>query len=195
MGRWGTDAVKSEVRSQESEVSWKVAGSYTGVMSDGRLAITRDPLDLAGVVAELESAARVQGEGCGAVCSFVGVVRATHKGRRVRHLEYEAFAPLAMKALERIRDEAVRQWPGALVAVHHRIGTLQIGEASVLVAAAAAHRAASFQVCRYAIERVKQIVPVWKHEYFEDGDAWVEGATADVEDPAARQRALDAACA
>jgi molybdopterin synthase catalytic subunit len=129
------------------------------------------------------------------VCTFLGVVRATHKGRRVRHLDYEAFEPLALKAFDRIRDEIAGEWPDALVAIHHRIGRLRVGETSVAIAAASAHRREAFQVCRYAIERVKQIAPIWKREYFDDGDAWVEGAVADVDDEEARRRALAAACA
>lgn len=164
-------------------------------MSFARLAITHEPLGLDRLNAELERAAQAVDPGCGAVCSFVGVVRATHRNRRVRHLEYEAFAPLALKAFDRIADEIAGQWPGVLVAIHHRVGRLLVGEASVAIAAASAHRAQAFQVCRYAIERVKQIAPIWKHEYFDDGDAWVEGATSNVDDDEARKRALDVACA
>jgi molybdopterin synthase catalytic subunit len=101
---------------------------------------------------------------------------------------------LAERALNRIVDEARQQWPSAALAIHHRIGTLEIGEASVVIAAASPHRADAFAACRYAIERVKQIVPVWKHEYFEGGDVWIEGATADPDDTSARQHALRLAC-
>jgi molybdopterin synthase catalytic subunit len=158
-------------------------------------AISREPIAIEALAAELEAAAQGHGAGCGAVCTFLGIVRATHQGRRVRHLDYEAFEPLALKVFAQIRDEIAGEWPGALVAIHHRIGRLRVGEASVAIAAASAHRAAAFQVCRYAIERVKQIAPIWKHEYFEDGDAWVEGATAGVDDEVARQQAREAACA
>jgi molybdopterin synthase catalytic subunit len=160
-----------------------------------RFLITSDPLAVERLAASLEQAARHVDEGCGAVCTFVGVVRATHKGRRVRHLEYEAFAPLAMKVFERIDAEVRSEWPRASVGIHHRIGRLEIGEASVAIAASSAHRPEAFQVCRYAIERVKQVLPVWKHEFFEDGDAWVEGAVADPDDEAARVRAHEVACA
>ena len=160
-----------------------------------RFLITSDPLAVERLAAALELASRHVDEGVGAVCTFVGVVRATHKGRRVEHLEYEAFEPLAMKAFERIDEEVRAGWPRAGVGIHHRIGRLEIGEASVAIAASSAHRAEAFQVCRYAIERVKQILPVWKHEFFEDGDAWVEGAVADVDDEAARVRAHEVACA
>ena len=164
-------------------------------MSAPRFAITAEPLSVERLAAELELAYRQVDEGAGAVCTFVGVVRATHKGRRVMHLEYEAFPPLAMKAFDRIAAEVNAEWPGVGLAIHHRIGRLAIGDASVAIATVSAHRAAAFQVCRYAIERVKQILPVWKHEFFADGDAWVEGATADVEDDEARTRARDMACA
>jgi len=159
------------------------------------LTVTSAPLALEAMAADLEAAAQGQGAGCGAVCTFLGVVRATHQGRRVRHLEYEAFEPLALKAFAQIHDEVAAEWPGVLIAIHHRVGRLRVGEASVAIAAASAHRAAAFQACRYAIERVKQIAPIWKHEFFEDGDAWVEGATADVDDEVARRRAREAACA
>jgi molybdopterin synthase catalytic subunit len=164
-------------------------------MPGDRLAIVSDPLSVERLATRLEAMARDRGEGCGAVCSFVGTVRATHQGRRVRYLEYEAFAPLAAKVFQRIEQEIARHWPAALVAIHHRIGRLEIGEASIAIAAAAPHRAEAFQACRYAIERVKQIAPIWKHEFFEDGDMWIEGAPADPEDEAARQRALEQTCA
>jgi len=163
-------------------------------MSVPRFAIMTAPLTVDRLASELEAAFRYGGEGCGAITTFVGVVRATHRGRRVKFLEYEAFTPLAMKAFERIGAEIAAEWPTAGVAIHHRVGRLDVGEASVAIAAAAAHRSEAFQVCRYAIERVKQIVPVWKHEFFEDGDAWVEGAAADEDDEAARARAREVAC-
>ena len=81
------------------------------------------------------------------------------------------------------------------MAMHHRTGRLEIGEASVAIVAASAHRADAFAASRYAIERIKQIVPIWKHEYFEGGDAWVEGATADPDNDDARENALRIACA
>ena len=159
-----------------------------------RLAVTREPLAVESLVALLEGDARTEGEGCGAVCTFLGVVRATHGGRRVRYLEYEAFEPLAMKALGQIVEEIREAWPRAQAAIHHRIGRLDVGQPSVAVVAAAAHRAEAFEVCRYAIERVKQIAPIWKHEFFEDGDAWVEGAVAAPDDEQARREARARAC-
>lgn len=131
----------------------------------------------------------------GAVVTFLGLVRNHNLGRRVRYIEYEAYEPLALKAFERIADETQSRWAGARLALHHRVGRLEIGEASVAIAVASAHRADAYAACRYAIERVKQIAPVWKHEYFEGGDVWIEGATADPDDQAARAEAERVACA
>jgi len=153
------------------------------------VAVTPARLDLQALV-EL-----VSSEGDGAVASFTGIVRDRNLGRRVLHLEYEAYEPLAIKALARIVDEAQQAWPGTRVALHHRVGRLEIGEASIVIAAASPHRADAFAACRYAIERVKQIVPIWKREHFEGGDVWLEGATADPEDRAARELAYKTACA
>jgi molybdopterin synthase catalytic subunit len=155
------------------------------------LAIGRDPLDLTRVVGAVSDRAGADG----AVVSFLGLVRNHHVGRRVRYLEYEAFEPLALKAFERISREVEGRWPGVRLAVHHRTGRLEIAEASVAIAAASPHRADAYAACRYAIERIKQIAPIWKHEFFEGGDVWVEGATADPEDQQARADAERVACA
>ena len=146
---------------------------------------------------ELERLVHVvsNGGGHGAIATFIGVVRDNNLNRRVTHLEYEAYEPLALKALELICDEAGREWPGTRLAVHHRVGRLAIGEASIIIAGASAHRAHAFAACRYVIERVKQIVPIWKHEFFEGGEVWIEGATANPQDEAARLEAIRRACA
>jgi molybdopterin synthase catalytic subunit len=137
----------------------------------------------------------VSGAATGAVTTFLGLVRDHNQDRRVLHLVYEAYEPLAEKALQRIVTEAQELWPSVRLAVHHRTGKLAIGEASVAIAAGSPHRADAFAACRYAIERVKQIVPIWKHEYFDGGDVWIEGATADPDDVAARETATRIACA
>lgn len=152
-------------------------------------AITPYPLDLAALMAHVSD-----GGGHGAVSSFLGIVRDRNMNRRVTHLEYEAYEPLAVKALQQICAEAAERWPGARLAIHHRVGRLAIGEASVAIAAASAHRREAFAACRYAIERVKQIAPIWKHEFFEGGAVWIEGATADPDDEAARLEAVRRAC-
>lgn len=153
-----------------------------------RHAITASPLDAAAV------AAAVAGDGDGAVATFVGLVRNHNAGRDVLWLDYEAYEPLALKAFERIDAEAAGQWPDARLAIHHRVGRVAIGEASVAIAAASPHRAEAFAACRYAIERIKQIAPIWKHEHFAGGGVWIEGATADASDEAARAAALERAC-
>jgi molybdopterin synthase catalytic subunit len=108
----------------------------------------------------------------------------------VLFLDYECYEPLAVKAFERIGEESAETWPAARLAISHRTGRLEIGEASVVIAAASPHRADAFAASRYAIERIKQIAPIWKHEHFEGGDVWIEGATADPDNDQARQDAL-----
>ena len=135
------------------------------------------------------------GGGHGAVTTFIGVVRDNNQGRRVSYLEYEAYEPLAVRALTRILEEARDAWPDTRLGVHHRIGRIDLSEASIIIVAASPHRAHAFAACRYVIERVKQIVPIWKHEHFEGGNVWIEGATADPDDEAAREHARRIACA
>ena len=152
-------------------------------------AITSAPLDTEALVRALDTT------GIGAVTTFIGLVRDNNLGRRVLHLEYEAYEALALRGLELIVAEAVSQWPTVRLGIHHRTGRMEIGEASVAIAAASPHRADAFAASRYAIERIKQIVPIWKHEYFEGGDVWIEGATADPDNMEARETALKIACA
>jgi molybdopterin synthase catalytic subunit len=152
-------------------------------------AITTAPLDTEALVRALDIA------GIGAVTTFIGLVRDHNLGRRVLHLEYEAYEALALRGLDLIVTEATAQWPAVRLAIHHRTGRMEIGEASVAIAAASPHRADAFAASRYAIERIKQIVPIWKHEYFEGGDVWIEGATADPDNSEARDQALRIACA
>ena len=166
-----------------------ISGGYTEIMPRGAdYVVTGAALDPAAL------AAAVARTGDGAVATFVGLVRDHNAGRRVLWLDYEAFVPLAVKAFAQIGAEAAARWPGARLAIHHRTGRVAIGDASVAIAAASAHRAEAFAVCRYAIERIKQIAPIWKHEHFEGGDVWIEGATADPTSEAARQAALERAC-
>lgn len=164
-------------------------------MSTPLLAIGPDPLALEPLVAAVAGAGREQAGADGAVTTFLGLVRNHNVGRRVRYLEYEAYDPLARKAFERIAAEVEGRWPSVRLALHHRTGRLEIGEASVAIAAASAHRADAFAACRYTIERVKQIAPIWKREFFEGGDVWIEGATADPDDAEALAKAERAACA
>ena len=158
-------------------------------MQMNQIAVTPSMLDLEPLIRLVSG-----GGGHGAVATFIGIVRDNNLNRRVTHLEYEAYEPMAVKALELICREAADEWPGTRLAVHHRTGRLAIGEASIVIAAASAHRAAAFAGCRYVIERVKQIVPIWKHEFFDGGEVWIEGATANPEDAAARLEAVRRAC-
>jgi len=153
-----------------------------------RFQVTAAALDPAAAAALVTTAA------CGAVTTFVGLVRCRNAGRDVAHLEYECYEGLARKSFERIASEAAASWAGAEIAIVHRTGTLQVGEASVVIAAASPHRADAFAACRYAIERIKQIAPIWKREHFAGGEVWIEGATADPDDEEARREAIARAC-
>jgi molybdopterin synthase catalytic subunit len=159
-------------------------------------AITTAPLDVAAITRALGEATASSGlPGIGAIATFIGLVRDTNLGRRVQHLEYEAYEPLARRGLDLIVEESREHWPAVRMMIHHRIGRMEIGETSVAIVAASPHRADAFAAARYAIERIKQIVPIWKHEYFEGGDVWIEGATADPDNLEAREKAMRIACA
>jgi len=155
------------------------------------LTIGPEPLALERIAAALDGDSGTDG----AVVTFLGLVRNHNLGRSVRYLEYEAYEPLALRAFQRISDEIRDRWPGARLALHHRVGRLEVGEASVAIAARSAHRGDAYAACRYAIERVKQIAPIWKREFFDGGDVWIEGATADPDDERARAEAERVACA
>ena len=150
---------------------------------------SRTAIDVPSVRAELADPA------CGGYTSFEGLVRNHNEGLSVQHLEYEAYEPLALKVFERIAGETRDRWPGVRLALHHRVGRIEIGQASVAIAAASPHRADAYAACRYAIERVKQIAPIWKREFFEGGDVWIEGATANPDDAGARSEAERVTCA
>jgi molybdopterin synthase catalytic subunit len=129
--------------------------------------ISDQPLDAGAVVS------RVLGPDAGGIVTFVGTVRDASRGHTIRHLEYEAYPEMAERELEKICAEAAQQW-GARVAIAHRVGHLAIGEIAVVVAAAAQHRAEDFAACRYAIDTLKLRVPIWKKEFAEGGEYWVE---------------------
>jgi molybdopterin synthase catalytic subunit len=160
-------------------------------MERPRFAVTDAALSLDTVTAAVLAAA---GGPIGAVASFAGLVRGRNLDRDVLFLEYEAYEPLALKAFSRIEEEVHQAWPSAIVGVHHRVGRLDVGDASIVIAAASAHRADAFAASRYVIERVKQIAPIWKREHFAGGQVWIEGATADPDDRSARDEARRRAC-
>jgi molybdopterin synthase catalytic subunit len=160
------------------------------------LAIGSEPLELERIAEAVAAHTGPEAAGRdGAVVTFLGLVRNHNLGKSVRYLEYEAYEPLALKAFERIAAEIGERWPSARLALHHRIGRLEVGEASVAIATRSPHRGDAYAACRYAIERIKQIAPIWKHEFFDGGDVWIEGATANPDDPQARAAAERIACA
>lgn len=120
-----------------------------------------------------ETEALVARADAGAIATFIGTVRDHGRGKTVTHLEYEAYAPAAELALAQIGDEIRERWGLEGVAIVHRVGSLAIGEASVIISVASPHRAAAFDACRYAIERIKEIVPIWKKEHYADGAVWL----------------------
>lgn len=119
----------------------------------------------------LEEAVRTDADG--AVITFRGVARRFSRGREVVHLEYEAYPEMAERVLAQIGDEITVKWPVSKVAIVHRTGVLEIGQASVVIALSAPHRAEAFAACQYAIDRLKQIVPIWKKEVWSDGSRWI----------------------
>jgi molybdopterin synthase catalytic subunit len=134
--------------------------------------LSSTPLDLAALVARVESPER------GAVASFLGLVRDHHGGRKVSRLEYSAYAPMAEEECALIVAEAEDRWP-VRVALEHRIGALEVGDAAVAIAAGAAHRDEAFAACRFVIEEVKRRVPIWKKEFYADGSVeWVGAGSA-----------------
>lgn len=130
--------------------------------------ITDAPLDPAPLVRFAEAAEM------GAVVTFSGNVRNHNRGRAVEYLEYDAYRPMAEKQLRQIAEEAVERW-NCRIAIQHRLGRLEIGDPSVLVVAACAHRGDAFDACRFAIDTLKERVPIWKREVWEGGEAWIEG--------------------
>jgi len=111
----------------------------------------------------------------GAICIFEGVVRNNSKGKRTLHLVYEAYEGMALKKLEEIGIFVRQAWEIGTIAIIHRLGHMDIGETSVAVIVSSPHRRAAFDACHYAIDKLKKVVPIWKKEFFEDGEVWVEG--------------------
>ncbi len=109
----------------------------------------------------------------GAICTFIGTTRENNAGRKVIRLEYEAYEPMALSEMRKLAEEAGRRWPIVRIAITHRVGLVEIGETSVAIAVSSAHRAEAFEACRFAIDRLKEIVPIWKKEHFEGGEVWV----------------------
>ena len=142
----------------------------SGGSNEDCYSLTRSPIPTADLVRQQKAPED------GAVVVFEGVVRNNSRGRTTLYLEYEAYEPMVIRKMEEIGAEARRQFEIDHISMIHRLGRLEIGETSVAIIVTSAHRRAAFGACQYAIDRLKQIVPIWKKEYFEDGAVWAEGS-------------------
>ncbi len=133
------------------------------------IALVREPIDPQGFAASPVC------PGDGAVVVFLGKVRDQARGRRVLSLEYHAYEPMALRKLQEIAEAARKQYEITDLSILHRLGPLELSECSVAIAVRAPHRAAAFDACRYAIDTIKKVVPIWKKEFYEDGSCWIEG--------------------
>ncbi len=131
--------------------------------------IVRESIQTSGLVSQLTR------DQDGAAVTFLGIVRNNTRGRRTTHLYYEAYEPMALRKMREIGESVRQRWQIGQVAMVHRLGRLEIGEVSVAIVITSPHRGIAFESCRYAIDRLKQTVPIWKKEFFEDGEVWVEG--------------------
>ena len=171
-------AVNEEYASRSQELAESDRLAILPPVSGGESAgedifeITREAIDIAGLRMRL-----LAGES-GAVVIFDGVARDNTGGRRTLFLEYEGYTEMALRMLEQIGREVHEQWPINRVGIIHRLGRIEITESSVVIIVTSAHRKIAFEACRYAIDRLKKIVPIWKKEYFEDGAVWIENEEA-----------------
>ena len=146
-----------------------VSGGLEEGKRRGYASIVREPIDTSVVLAN-----RKRDED-GAAVVFEGVVRNHTRGRKTLYLDYESYEEMALQQMDRLAEQAVKQFQIRDVALVHRLGRLEIGETSVLIVVASAHRAAAFDACRWLIDTLKRTVPIWKREFFEDGAVWVDG--------------------
>jgi molybdopterin synthase catalytic subunit len=131
--------------------------------------ITADPLEPQPFIEH------VRRDESGAVALFLGVVRNNNLGRRVLHLEYDAYTKMAEKKLRQVAEEVTARWPITDIAIAHRTGRVEIGETSLLVVVSSPHRHEAFEACQQAVNRIKEVVPIWKKEVWEGGESWLEG--------------------
>ncbi len=143
------------------------------------VAIVREPIDTSAILQGIKHAED------GATVVFEGIVRNQTRGRKTIYLDYEAYEQMALQQMEALAQQALRQFPVRDVALVHRLGRLGIGETSVLIVVASAHRAAAFDACRWLIDTLKRSVPIWKKEHFEDGAVWADGEPFPAEIPRA----------
>jgi molybdopterin synthase catalytic subunit len=134
-----------------------------------KIALVREPIDAAALQLEIKSG------GDGAVCVFDGIVRDNTRGRETLHLDYEAYEEMALTQMQELAQQAVTKFGVRDVTLVHRLGRLMVGETSVLIVVASAHRGAAFEACRWLIDTLKKQVPIWKKEQFVDGAVWADG--------------------
>jgi molybdopterin synthase catalytic subunit len=134
-----------------------------------KIALVREPIDAAALQLEIKSG------GDGAVCVFDGIVRDNTRGRETLHLDYEAYEEMALTQMQELAQQAVAKFGVRDVTLVHRLGRLMVGETSVLIVVASAHRGAAFEACRWLIDTLKKQVPIWKKEQFVDGAVWADG--------------------
>jgi molybdopterin synthase catalytic subunit len=147
--------------------------------------ISKDPIDIQAVIDKV-----VQRE-AGAITTFIGTVRELTKGRKTLFLIYDAYEAMAVKKLEQIGREIEERWEGSKAAITHRVGRLDITDVAVVIAVSTPHRADAYEANRYAIERIKEIVPIWKKEHWEDGEAWMGNQLETVAYPSGKPEAGD----
>ena len=160
-------AVNREYAERDRELSDGDEVALIPPVSGGAFRVTEEPLSLEAVVAE------VADERAGGIATFTGTVRRQSRGREVTHLEYEAYAEMAEDVMQKLATELKERHDLCAVAIHHRVGRLEIGEASVVIAVSAPHRQAALDACRAAIDTLKETVPLWKKEVYEGGEEWL----------------------
>ncbi|MEH7095920.1 molybdenum cofactor biosynthesis protein MoaE [Neobacillus vireti] len=147
--------------------------------------ISKEPIDIQAVIDKV-----VQRE-AGAITTFIGTVRELTKGKKTLFLIYDAYEAMAVKKLEQIGREIEERWEGSKAAITHRVGRLDITDVAVVIAVSTPHRADAYEANRYAIERIKEIVPIWKKEHWEDGEAWMGNQLETVAYPSGKPEAGD----
>jgi molybdopterin synthase catalytic subunit len=160
-------AVNREYADREQELHDGDEVALIPPVSGGAFRVTEEPLSLEAVAAE------VADERAGAVATFTGTVRRQSRGREVTHLEYEAYAEMAEDVMARLAADLEARYDLCSIAIHHRVGRLEVGEASVVIAVSAPHRQDALAACKDAIDRLKETVPLWKKEVYEGGEEWV----------------------
>lgn len=145
-----------------------------------RYEISKEPINIQSVID------KVVERNAGAITTFIGTVRELTKGKKTQYLIYEAYEAMAVKKLEQIGVEIEERWPGSKAAITHRVGRLDITDVAVVIAVSTPHRADAYEANRYAIERIKEIVPIWKKEHWEDGEEWIGNQLETVSYPAGK---------